>query len=170
MVKVRPAFAIATLVALAAAATAAAPLPSGKSGLWIVTQHVDNGRTFISRLCSDETTQANMLATVSGVSKRMCGRLDMAVDGNEVHVDALCHMGRSLLSSRTVITYSSDTAFHVVSDSTFSPAAFGKTQTHAVIDAQWRGSCSIGMAPGDMVGPTGLHVSFTAAGLTSDGR
>ena len=163
MIKARTALAVMVAAALAGGALAATSLPKSKEGQWIVTQHAANGRDYISKLCSDDATQADMMAIVSSVYRSQCSKLDVTAEGNVVQVDAVCRSGQAILTLKSVVTYSGDSAFHVVNDSKYVPAFLGKTETHGTSDAHWDGGCSFGMAPGDMIGSSGLHARFSDA-------
>ena len=170
MTRPRLALTIAGLTALAAGALAAAPLPYAKPGLWVIAQHSGTGRTYTTKLCSDKATQASMLNMGNGMTAQMCSKQDMTANGNQVQIDAVCHMGPTTITSRTVVTYAGDSAFQVVNDGTFSPAFMGKTTSHTTMDAKWSGACPAGMAPGDMVGPTGMRMRFTGGSVVPAGH
>ena len=167
MIKARTALAVAAASFIAAGAFAATSLPKGRPGQWIVAQHAANGQDYISKLCSNDATQADMMAIVSGVYRSLCTRLDVTSDGNKVQVDALCRSGQAVLTLKSVITYSGDSAFHVSNDSKYAPAFLGKAETRGTSDAHWDGGCSFGMAPGDMIGSTGLRARFSNAGTVA---
>jgi len=161
MIKPGPIFALFLALVPAGQARAAPPMPYSKSGLWIIDQHTEAGRTYRSKMCTDPASQAAMLRAGAGLSAQMCTKQDTTAAGAQVTIDAVCHIGPSTLTSKTVVTYTGDSAFHVVSDGAFSPAFMGKAKTHSTMDARWSGACPAGMAPGDMIGPTGvkLHVA-----------
>lgn len=165
MIKPGVMFALGVALAAVGPAQATPPAPYSKPGLWVIAQHMSNGRTYQSKMCTDAASQAAMLRAGSGLSAQMCSRQDMSTSGAQVTIDAVCHIGRSTLTSKTVVIYAGDSAFHVVSDGDFSPAFMGQTTTHSTMDAQWRGACPAGMVPGDMIGPTGvkMHVLGGAA-------
>jgi len=158
MIKSAPVLALALAVTAAIPARAAAPMPYSKPGLWVIQQHMGTGRTYSSKMCTDAASQAAMLKAGAGLSAQMCDKQDTSASGAQVTIDAVCHVGPSTLTSRTVVTYSGDSAFHVVSDGVFSPALMGKTKSHTTMDAQWNGACPAGMAPGDLIGPTGVKM------------
>jgi len=161
MIKSGPILIPALALAAIALSGAAAPMPYAKPGLWVIQQHMATGRTYSSKLCSDAASQGAMLRAGAGLSAQMCSRQDVSTSGAQVTIDAVCRLGPSTLTSKTVVTYSGDSAFHVVSDGTFVPAFMGKTKSHTTMDAKWAGACPAGMTPGDMVGPTGVKMRVT---------
>jgi hypothetical protein len=157
----RPLATLATVLALtmAAAVVAAPVMPYSKPGLWVITQHVGTpAKTFETKLCIDKATQADLIDAGGAMAKSMCSKDDMTGGGNRLQIDAVCRVGPSTVTSRTIVTYAGDSAFQSVTDGQFSPAFMGKTTTHGTIDAKWSGACPAGMAPGDMTGPNGIRL------------
>ncbi len=147
-------------------ASAAAPAPYSKPGLWTLTNTLGEGKPpMVTRLCIDKATQRRLIAMGHSTLGSMCSRHTETVIGSTVTSESVCKMGGSTLTSRRVITFSGDTAFHTETHGTFSPPSMGRKTTQAVQDARWIGRCPAGMAPGDLIGPNGMKMHIGAKGM-----
>jgi hypothetical protein len=61
-------------------------------------------------------------------------------------------------TSKVTMTIRGDTSVHAESQTTYTPAIDGVTDSSSIIDAKYLGSCPAGMKPGDMIGEDGKIV------------
>jgi hypothetical protein len=75
-----------------------------------------------------------------------CSQFTITHDGNSYVMEGSCPapMGGGTMTTRSVLTKESDTAFHIVSQTT-SPMMSGSM----VGESTWAGACPAGVAPGD---------------------
>lgn len=136
-------------------AVAQTTLPYSKPGLWLLTTKTEDGKPArVTKFCSDKLAQKYLIDMGSATLQSACAKHDMNVAGSTMTINAVCTIGKSTLTSKTVIHYAGDSSFHSETDGTFSPAFMGKTASHSVQDGAWSGACPAGMTPGDMyMGP-----------------
>jgi Protein of unknown function (DUF3617) len=128
-------------------------LPHRRPGLWEITRinvDADNpART--SKICIDGATEAMLRDMGTSVAKSICDQAAVSVSGNAVSVDTVCRLDRSRLTSHTVITFTSDTAYHHVAATHFDPPLFGRADSTSEMDGKWLGPCAADMRPGDVI-------------------
>lgn len=129
-------------------------LPKMKPGLWETStstpgQKGAQGVSSKSSMCITEAVQKDMMAFSQNMGAQ-CSRNTTRRDGNQFIGEAECTFGASVMKSKSVATFTSDTAYRVESRSTFTPPINGMSETSATQEARYAGPCPAGMKPGDM--------------------
>jgi hypothetical protein len=153
------------MLALAGLTTAPAALadalPHHKAGLWVVAiSSPDSGLpSHEVRMCIDAATDAMMSGLGSNAMNGSCGKNAVKRDGAVVTVDSVCKMGDVQTTTRAVIHFSGDTAYHSDINTTFNPPMMGHSTATVSQDAKWTGACPAGMQPGDIVMANGMRMN-----------
>ena len=69
--------------------------------------------------------------------------------GNKLTSDGTCKVGASTLATKAVVTMSGDTASHTESHTTYTPPAYGTSDSTMIQDQKYVGACPADMQPGD---------------------
>jgi hypothetical protein len=154
--------------ALACAATAvlAVDLPARKPGLWEVTLHMASGNMPPRgmKFCTDAETDAALYKLGMNAAQGVCSRHDIQRSGNIVTIDSECQMGDTKMTSRAVMTFTGDSAYHTDIQSHFDPPMMGRNGSSMTQEAKWAGACPADMKPGDMIGPNGMKMNLKPVG------
>lgn len=148
---------VSPLVMLPAAAQGI-DLPARKPGLWEISMQMEGMPTQNMRHCVDEKTDRQMQRAGRGVSEN-CTPGTPRKDGNALVYEQECQMGKSRVSSRTVMTGDFNSKVHTEVSSTYNPPLAGRANSKMVMDAKWAGSCPAGWKPGDMEMPGGMRMN-----------
>jgi hypothetical protein len=151
--------ALPALLLSTAVAHADSTLPLRKPGLWQTTMTMKmtmngmampngmpgGGAPIVTAMCSDAATDAKEMQRMAG-GPGHCSQFTVTHDGDTYTMDGTCAapMGGGAMTTHAVITKESDTAFHIVSQTT-STAVSGSMVGESV----WAGACPAGVAPGD---------------------
>jgi hypothetical protein len=144
---------VTSVVALCSARNAcAADPPVLKAGLWEVvrTTTQESGQKHVTTMCLDDSVQAEMREFGMGVAKSMCSQNERSFDGTRMVTSSVCNMGPSTITSKTVMTFKGNTAYHADGTATFDPPMANVRESKVSIDARWTGPCKPGQRPGDM--------------------
>jgi hypothetical protein len=157
------AFFAASIVALCAVGTAlGAEPPPLKAGLWEVaragSQQPDRRQT--TMMCLDESVQAEMREFGMGVAKDLCTQNQRNFEGNRMTTSAVCKMGQTTITSKSVMTFTGNTAYHTEGSATYDPPMMNMKETKFAVDAKWIGPCKPGQQPGDMTLDTGQTINI----------
>ena len=144
------------ITALLAAQAAAQDMPPMRPGLWESTTSVNMGSAAKSgpktTMCVTEAMQRLMLANSQRVGAA-CGKNTTRREGNQYIAESECTVSGSTLKSKSVATFTGDTAFRVDSSSTVTPPPDSKggiSTSSAIQEARYVGPCPAGMRPGDI--------------------
>lgn len=139
--------------------------PTMKSGIWeqkVVRESPDK-QPMVTKICIDAALQKEMLEMGMGTMKSMCARNDLRREGNKIFGDTECKLGESTMKSKSVTSFTGDSAYRTEVKTTYNPAFMGKTAATTVVEAKWTGPCPAGVKPGDMTLPDGRSVNIRAA-------
>ena len=141
-------------------------LPVRKAGLWemkIVKADVGLPQMTMQH-CTDETTEREMSAVFSPMSKEVCARQDLKKTATGYVGDYECTVGGVALTSHSEITGDFDSAFTVKSTSHRERGPNGQPHdATTVIEAKWLGACKPDQKPGDIVMPGGFKLNVKDA-------
>src|SRR5450631_894353 len=127
----------------AARAFAAADLPDIKAGLWESRTTMGATRNIVSSMCMDNGTYKKMSDDLKKNRNRPCKVLQEGRNGSTYSSEVECKFGSKVSRSKTVITFSGNTAYH-------SEMRGADNNIEAVIDSKYAGSCPSGMKLGDV--------------------
>lgn len=153
----------ALLFAVATAAAAADDFPKLKPGLWQTTTSTARspGRTpAMSTLCLDESVQQQMYKMSMGMMSNMCSKYDLKNVGGKMTSDMVCDLGGTKMQSKSVMTFTGNTAYHTEAHSTFDPPMNGMKESTTIIEGKYVGPCNPGQQPGDMTLPNGTKMNI----------
>ena len=152
----------ASSIALFTCLASAAEPPVLKSGLWEVVRSTSQepGQTRITTMCLDDSVQAEMRDFGMGMAKTMCSKNDRSFDGTRMTINSVCQMGPTTLTSRLVMTFKGNTAYHTDVSATYDPPMMGTSESKMSVDAKWTGPCKAGQKAGDMTLETGQTVNI----------
>jgi Protein of unknown function (DUF3617) len=151
----RPAFFFAALIAAFCTpglALGAEP-PSLKPGLWEITRAgppQQSERRQTATMCLDESVQAEMREFGMGVAKDLCTDNKRTFEANRLTVSAVCQMGPTKVTSRSVMTFTGNSSYHTEGSATYDPPMMNVSAAKFAVDAKWVGPCKPGQQPGDM--------------------
>ena len=158
-----PLLGAALALSLYAGAAVAIDFPTMKSGLWesrVNRDGAQKGTVPVTRICIDAAVQKEMLDMGMGSMKSMCSKNDMRRDGNKIYGEAECKLGESTMKSKSVTSFTSDTAYHTEVKASYDPPFMGKNASTTVIDAKWTGACPAGVRAGDVIMPNGKSINM----------
>lgn len=156
-------------VALLAAAACTLPAlaqdyPKLKPGQWEITIRTAAGAESPpprkSTMCTDEAMQQDMMKMGTGAAREMCSKNDMKRDGNRILATAECRFGESKVTSRSVMTFTGDTAYRTEITAVYDPPQYGTKESRITLDGKYVGPCRDGMVPGDVIGPNGQKLNL----------
>jgi hypothetical protein len=148
--------------ALCGAALAAEP-PVLKSGLWEVTRNsatTPPDRRSVTTMCLDESVQAQMREFGMGATKEMCSQNERSFAGNKMTMSATCQLGPTTMKTNSVMTFNSNTSYHMDGTATYDPPMMNMKESRTSIDAKWVGPCRAGQQPGDVTLENGQTVNI----------
>jgi len=160
---VRAALASAIVLPCVCGLASAAEPPVLKAGLWELarTSAQEPGQKRLTTMCLDDSVQAEMREFGLGVAKTMCARNEHSFDGTRMVVSAVCNMGPTTITSKTVMTFKGNTAYHADNSATFDPPMANiPRESKMAIDAKWTGPCKPGQQPGDMTLENGQKINI----------
>jgi len=152
----------ASSIALFSCLASAAEPPVLKSGLWEVVRATSQqpGQKRVTTMCLDDSVQAEMRDFGMGMAKTMCSKNDRSFDGTRMTISSVCQMGPTTLSSRLVMTFKGNTAYHTDVSANYDPPMMGTSESKMSVDAKWTGPCKAGQKAGDMTLETGQTVNI----------
>ena len=126
-------------------------MPARKPGLWEITSNQSGSPPDVSRLCIDETTEAELIATANATMKEICSRHDTRRKGDVITEDSVCKPMKSRTTTHAVTTFHGDGAYSRASTSNYDPPFLGKTEANVTQEGKWLGPCGPDMKPGDFL-------------------
>src|SRR3984957_20979426 len=153
-------------LACATTAVLAVDLPTRKPGLWEVTLNMAGGKMppRLMKFCTDAETDAALYKLGMNAAQGICSRNDIQRSGNVVTMDSECKLGDTKMTSRAVMTFAGDSAYHTDIQSHFDPPIMGRSESSMTQEAKWAGACPADMRPGDMVAPNGMKMNLKSIG------
>lgn len=151
------------LVGAAASSAVATEMPTRKPGLWDIRM-VDTGSGIpgmTMQQCTDASTDKDMIATASPMSKDVCSKQDIQKTAAGYVADAVCTANGMAMTSHSEITGDFDSAYivKVTSRRDMKPGKPPREMT-MTIEAKWVGPCKPNQKPGDMVMPGGFKMNI----------
>lgn len=148
--------AAAILVLAGATATAAAEMPTRKSGLWEISINVENRNVPAQTIqqCTDAATDQALQSNAGPVAgERVCSKREISRSGNTVTIDTICTVGGRATTGHTVMTGDFGSAYIMTVTSQTDRAQGGPRTTN--MSAKWVGPCTGDQKPGDVILPDG---------------
>lgn len=147
---------------LAGADAYAAEPPVLKSGLWELSRSAgaQSDAKRVTTMCLDESVQAQMREFGLGMAKELCSKSDRRFEGNRLIIDAVCKLGETTMTTHSVMTFASNTAYHTDGSATYDPPMMNMTDTKSSIDGKWVGDCKPGQQPGDITLESGQTINI----------
>lgn len=130
---------------------AADQMPHHKAGLWEITVALGSQKPGHEKICLDDATEKLMYKMGSGMSQKMCSQVSMHSTTSQLTVDATCKRGDSTFTSRSVTTFTGDTAYHSEITTHHENAGADRPDSKSTMDGKWVGTCPADMKPGDAV-------------------
>jgi hypothetical protein len=132
--------------------------PDVKEGLWSIrtqfTENPGNKKTEGSySLCRDHAYDQAARARAKKIAG--CTTTSESCAGGKCTVEMRCVQRGSTIESKSVTTFSGDTAVHSESHSTTNPPLLGVSEQTVVMDQKYTGSCPAGAKPGDRINADG---------------
>ena len=117
-------------LACATTAVLAVDLPTRKPGLWEVTLNMPGGKMppREMKFCTDAETDAALYKLGMNAAQGICSRNDIQRSGNVVTMDSECKLGDTKMTSRAVMTFTGDSAYHTDIQSHFDPPIMGRSE------------------------------------------
>ena len=144
-------------VCLASASARADDLPIRKAGLWemkvVKTGSVIPALTM--QHCTDETTDKDMINSVSPLAKQICSKQDVQKTAIGYVTDAVCSVAGVSMTSHSEITGDFNAAYSVTTVAHLDKGPDNLRDTTTKIEAKYLGDCKPGQKPGDIVMPGG---------------
>lgn len=84
-----------------------------------------------------------------------CERDNIQRDGNRITLDSVCSVDGRKFTSKALITFTSETAYHVDLKEHAEPPLDGVSDMTITQDAKWIGPCPADVKPGDVIDPNG---------------
>jgi hypothetical protein len=152
----KTALSVAALLLLGTTSFASDP-PARKEGLWLThsvqTENPGNKQAeYTWKTCRSHAYDQYELALFERFSK--CPVTE-SVHGDVHESDYACVVAGVKVNRKEVRTYQGDTAIHLESHATFSPAMNGNTEMTLVADDKQAGACPPELQPGDMTNGDG---------------
>lgn len=146
---------IAWLIALTATSAVAAPdsLPSRKPGLWEVSIQSKGQPEVKSRQCIDAKTDAQMQAAGHGMMQANCSKNTTRREGSGWVSESVCQLGKTTISSQSVISGDFDREIRMVVNSRYTPPLMGEASDQTTVTQRHAGACPAGWVPGEMEMP-----------------
>jgi hypothetical protein len=144
-----------------ASSALAVDLPQRKPGLWVVATSSPgiNMPSHEVRMCIDASTDTMMSSAGTNAMNGACGKNEIKRDGAVVTVGSVCKMGDVQTTTRAVIRFTGDTAYHSDINTTLNPPMMGRGTATVSQDAKWTGACPTDMQPGDIVMANGMRMN-----------
>jgi hypothetical protein len=141
-------------------------LPVRKTGLW--EMKIARVGSLLPEMtmqhCTDETTDKEMSAVFSPMSKEICSKRDIEKTETGYVSDSVCSVGGLPMTSHSDITGDFNSAFTVKSTSHVERGPGGVPHDNIVtIEAKWLGACKPDQKPGDVVMPGGFKINLKDA-------
>jgi hypothetical protein len=147
---------VLAVLTIPAGAVRAADHPELKEGLWqIHMQFLDaSGKVThdgTSQMCRSHDYDKTSEVKSHALMAKMCGQPSESMSGNQFTSEVTCKVPGSGSTSvtKSVVTFSGDTATHTESHTTYTPAYNGMTTESMIQDQKYLGACPSGMQPGD---------------------
>jgi len=151
------------LALLPAGGAAAVELPVRKPGLWEmkVVRAGSPVPDMTMQHCTDETTDKEMSAAVSPVSKDVCSKQDIQKTATGYVSDSVCGIAGVSITSHAEITGDFNSAYTVKSTSHSERGAAGAPRdSTTTIEARWLGACKADQKAGDIMMPGGMKMNI----------
>jgi Protein of unknown function (DUF3617) len=151
------------LALLSAGGAAAVELPVRKAGLWEmkVVRAGSPVPDMTMQHCTDETTDKEMSAAVSPVSKDVCSKQDIQKTATGYVSDSVCGIAGVSITSHAEITGDFNSAYTVKSTSHSERGAAGAPRdSTTTIEARWLGACKADQKAGDIMMPGGMKMNI----------
>lgn len=158
-------------LAIPAGAPRAADYPELKEGLWqIHMQFLDAGGKVTSdassQVCRSHAYDKATEDKAHTMMGKFCSPPNESLSGDTFTSEISCKTPDSASTSvtKSIATFSGDTAAHTESHTTYTPAYSGMTAESMIQDQKYLGSCPSGMQPGDRKNADGRisHSSMAA--------
>ncbi len=137
--------------------------PPRKPGLWEISMTMASGKSpgGGTKMCIDAASDAALYKMGMETMGSICSRRDFSRSGYTVTTDSVCTIGRSQVTSHTVIVFAGDVAYHTESNAHFDPPMMaGQADSATRQDAKWVGPCPADMQPGDLVMTNGMKMNM----------
>ena len=154
--------ALLALLTITSCAATAQDFPKLKPGLWEMTNTMSRTpqQPMKTAVCLDASLQQEMIRMSTGMMQGLCNKHDVKVVGNKVSVDMVCKMGDSMMTSKSVMTMTGDTAYRTQAHATFNPPFMGSSESDNTIEGRYLGACKPGQQPGDVTMPNGQTMNI----------
>lgn len=155
----------ASAVSSESVAETAPEMPSGRAGLWQLTQTLPqmDGHS-VSRICVDEAQGARLaligqdLPGKPEMIRLECSARQVSKSGDSADIDTVCMVNGTTLTSHIHTDIVGDDAFHQTVETRYSPAFAGHGNQVTVTDGKRLGACPTGMKPGDYITGDGVRL------------
>jgi hypothetical protein len=152
------------LGAAATAATAADEMPKLKPGLWETktssARAPQGPAPHVSTICLDDSVQKEMYRMGTGMMSNMCSKFDLKNVGGKVTSESVCDFGGTKMVSKSVMTFTGNTAYRTEAHAKFDPPMNGMADTTTIVEGRYIGACKPGQQPGDMTLPNGQTMNI----------
>jgi Protein of unknown function (DUF3617) len=153
--------ALGLLVALPANDARAVDLPTRKAGLWElkmvrVGSPIPN---MTMQHCTDETTDKEMGAAFSPMSKEVCSKQDTQKTATGYVTDSVCGVAGTSITSHAEIIGDFNSGYTVKTTSHSEGGPTGPRDTTMTVEAKWLGACKADQKPGDIMMPGGMKMN-----------
>ncbi len=142
-------------------------IPARKAGEWKIEMVPETAKAVPAvtfQLCLDAATDKSLMQAGAAMAGGQCTSSAPTQEAGGIAFDGSCDMGGMKTKSHTVISgdFQSSYTMKITSDVEGGPAAMPK---HSVMtqNATYVGACPAGMAPGDMIMPSGMKVNALKA-------
>jgi hypothetical protein len=149
----RTRYAAALALGLSCGIAAGAELPRLKAGLWEMSTTQPKGRdkaTQGMKSCLDDATQKEMMEFSQGMQRQLCTRREMRDEGGRFVTESECKFGGTVVTSRSVTTFSGDSAYRTEVHAAYNPPLAGQKEATLAMEGRHVGACPSGMKPGDI--------------------
>jgi len=132
--------------------------PEQKEGLWsihkLTTDNPGNKKTeSTSTICRSHAYDEHVRSLAK--SRKGCTTVSESFEGGKYSVEMNCEAAGTKVHTKGTTTYQGDTSTHSETQATYTPAMAGISETTAIMDQKYVGSCPAGTAPGDMTSSDG---------------
>lgn len=150
----KPASTLAVFLVLLGTAVAAdlPDAPPMKEGLWKIhsttTSPGQPPQDSTVSLCRDHAYDQSVRAMAQKTMASCTTISDVKLLGKRT-MTVSCKISGSTITTKSVMTSTGDNEYRTESESTYSPALYGQTESNMVQEQTYAGACPAGMAPGD---------------------
>ena len=143
----------AIALGLSCGAAAGAEMPRLKAGLWgmsTLQPQAQDKPAQAMKFCADDATQKEMMEFSQGMQRQLCSRYDVRNEGGRFITESQCKFGATIATSRSVSTFSGDSAYRTEVRVAYDPPHAGQKETVLSLEGKYLGACPAGMMPGDI--------------------